>query len=60
MVCLHRLQPGDRLTFGRSSAVGVSLGSAEHPVLASRLHAEICRRADGTFVVTDAESVNGT
>lgn len=60
VVDLRRLQPGERLVVGRDSAVGVSLGSMEHPVLASRLHAEICKRADGALVVTDAQSVNGT
>ena len=60
VVDLRRLQPGERLIVGRDSAVGVSLGSVEHPVLASRLHAEIRKRADGALVVTDTQSVNGT
>ncbi len=60
VVDLRHLQPGERLSVGRDSAVSVSLGSMEHPVLASRLHAEIWKRSDGALEVTDAQSVNGT
>lgn len=47
---------GTRLTIGRESKNNISLPD----INASRTHAELCQNAQGTWVITDLGSTNGT